>query len=410
MPSDVERQRGPYRTVLANREYTAIVVSQGLSSVGDQVARIAIAILAFERTGSTLVAAATYAVSYLTWLVGGPFLASLADRYPRRSVMIISDLGRAALIAVLVLDGLPLPVVFAVLVLAGLLAPPFDSARGATLPDILPGEQYVTGSLIINIVLQVSQVIGFALGGALVASQGVRGALVLDVLTYLVSAAALVLFVRRRPAAATEPSKGVVADTLAGIALVRRDPRMRRLLTYALLAMAIVIAPEGVAIGVSEDLGGGATAAGLLTASVPAGFLLGGVFLLRATPERRERLLPALCVISALPLLVTPFVDQLWLVLVLWLLSGSGSSLQIVASAAYVQAAPAAFRSRAYGVAVTALMGVQGSVLLLGGLLADSIGAAEAVAVLALGGLLILPLLARPASGKRPQAQGMTRT
>ncbi len=409
-PAEIARARGQYRAVLGNREFSAILVSQGLSTTGDQVARIAIALLAFERTGSALVAAATYAVGYLSWLIGGPFLSSLADRFPRRTVMVLSDVGRALAISVLIIDDIPLPVVFAVLVLAGLLAPPFDSARSATLPDLLPGDLYVTGSVLLNLMYQGAQFAGFALGGALVAGLGTQTAIALDVVTYVVSALALVIFLKPRPPAATEASSGVWQDTRAGLQVVRSNPRMRRLLVYAMLAMAIVIAPEGVAVAVASSVGGGETAAGLLTASVPLGFLVGGFLLLRVPPERREALLPALCVISAVPLLLTPLVGQVWLVVGLWVLSGTGSSLQIIAAAAYVQAAPAAFRSRAYGIAATCLMGIQGLTLLLAGVIADAIGSREAVALLSLAGLLALPFVAGWTGLSLSGAQGKSQT
>lgn len=409
-PAELAPVRGQYRAVLANREFSAILVSQSLSMLGDQVARIAIAILAFERTGSAFVAAATYAVSYLAWLIGGPFSSSLADRFPRRTVMVVSDLGRAALISVLLIDSIPLPVVFGVLVLAGLLAPPFDSARGAMLPDLLPGDQYVHGSLVINLMYQGAQVAGFALGGALVATLGTRTAIAVDVASYLISALALVAFVKARPAAATEPSRGVLRDTRAGLQVVRDNPRMRRLLVYALLAMAIVIAPEGVAVAVADRVGGGDAAAGLLTASVPLGFLIGGFALLRVPAAKRESLLPWLCLLSAVPLLLTPLVTQLGLLIGLWVLSGTGSALQIVAAAAYVQAAPAAYRSRAYGIAVTCLMGIQGLTLLVAGVLADYVGSRQAVALIALVGLLLLPFVAGWSGLSLSTAQGMRQT
>ncbi len=104
-----------------------------LSTVGDQIARIAVALLVLERSGSAFAASATYACSYLTWLVGGPFLSSIADRYPRRRVMVVCDLLRMALIACLAVPGTPLWAVFCVLVLVGLLAPPFDAARSSLL-------------------------------------------------------------------------------------------------------------------------------------------------------------------------------------------------------------------------------------------------------------------------------------
>jgi MFS family permease len=113
-----------YRDVLADREYRAVFASDGLSVVGDQVTRLAVALVVFERTGSSLLAAATYACSYLSWLVGGPVLSSLADLVPRRGLMVACDLARAALVLLLLVPSLPLWCAFVLLVLLGLLAPP----------------------------------------------------------------------------------------------------------------------------------------------------------------------------------------------------------------------------------------------------------------------------------------------
>ncbi|MCW2667627.1 MAG: hypothetical protein JWN57_2589, partial [Frankiales bacterium] len=191
----------PYRAVLAVPEFRALFLSQVLSIVGDQVTRIAVALLVYDRSGSSFAAAATYACSYLTWLIGGPVLSALSDRHPRRTVMVVCDLARAALVAVLLVPDLPLPAVFAVLVAVGLLAPPFDSARSATFPDVLPGDAYVVGSGMVNSAIQLGQVAGFLLGGALVAGIGTRGALLVDLSTFLLSALVVRLAVTARPAA-----------------------------------------------------------------------------------------------------------------------------------------------------------------------------------------------------------------
>ena len=131
--------RVTYRAVLRVREFRALLVADGLSTLGDQVARIAVALLVLERSGSAFAASATYACSYLTWLVGGPLLSALPDRYPRRRLMIFCDLARMALVACLAIPGISLWLVFAVLTVVGLLAPPAEAARSALLADILEG-------------------------------------------------------------------------------------------------------------------------------------------------------------------------------------------------------------------------------------------------------------------------------
>jgi len=390
-----------YRQVLAVREFRAIAVSQGLSILGDQVARIAVALLVYARSHSALATAATYACSYLPGLLGGPLLSALADRYRRRTIMAVCDVARTILVLLLVLPHVPLLAVFLVLVLVELMAPPFNAARAGTLPDVLPGEQYVVGNAVLNVVFQGAQVLGFVAGGLLVATVSTRGALAVDAATFAVSTLTVLLGVHARPAAQDAASRGsLLADTAAGVRAVRSEPLLVRLLVLAVLGVAAGIAPEGLAVPVASALHHGEIAAGVLTACVPAGFLLGSIAVLRVPAERRVRLLPRLVALSCVPLLLTPLVHSLPVVVLLWLLAGTGTAVQLIASAAYVQACPAEIRSRAYGLAGTVLVGVQGLALLVSGALSEALGAAGAVAGLALVVLLLLPLAVR---GTRPR-------
>lgn len=397
-----------YRQVLAVPEFRALFLADGLSILGDQVARLAVAFFVYERTGSPLAAAATYAISYLTWLVGGPLLSALPDRYPRREVMIVCDVARMLLVAALALPGLPLWAFFLVLAAVGLLAPPFDSARSALVADLLDGEQYVVGNALSNAVAQAGQVVGFVAGGALVASIGVRGALLADAASFAVSAAVLLLVVQRRPrpARSDESSTSLVAEAVAGARLVAGSPRLRRLLAWGALSFTAVVAPEGLAVAVSEQRGGGALAAGVLTAAVPAGFLLGSVVLLRVPTERREPLFPALMVLACVPLLLTPLANSLVLIALLWALAGCGNAMQLIANSAYVQAVPPELRGRAFGVAGTVLMAVQGFALLALGAVAEVTDPRLAVAVGAAACLVLVPWLLRPTTKARHSAQG----
>jgi hypothetical protein len=380
-----------YREVLADREYRALLLADGLSVVGDQVTRIAVALLVLERTGSALAASATYAASYLTWLAGGPVLSSLADRLPRRRVLLACDLARAVLVVALAVQGLPLPVLFLLLALVGLLAPPFDAARSALLADVLEGERYVVGSALSSGVANVGLLAGFLLGGALVHLLGTSGALLVDAGTYLLSALLVRAAVRARAVPATsEPPMRLRAELTAGAALVARTPALRGLLGWAVLSAAVVAPAEGLAVVLARDAGGEALAGGVLTASVPAGYLVGVWAVLRLPPDRRRSLFPALVALSAGCLALTPAVGGLPLLVALWTLAGTGTALHLVANAAFVQAVPAHLRGRAFGVAGTALTAAQGAVLLAVGGLAEVTGAAAAVSAASCVGLLLL--------------------
>ena len=378
-------ERETYLSVLRNREFAALLASQTLSIAGDHLARIAVAILVYDRTGSAFSASATYALSYLTYLLGGPWLSALSDRLPRVSVMVVCDVLRAPIVLGLCLTDIPLWLVFLLLGLVGALAPPFDSARSAIQPDLLSGDAYVRGNAMMQLVFQGAQVLGFAVGGALVASLGVRPTLALDAASFLVSAGLLLALLRPRSAAQQpEDRASVFSDTSAGVRLLRQQPTMRRLLLYALLGSAAVIAPEGLAVPVAAALGGGAREAGLLTASIPLGFLVGSVLVLRVEPDRRPPLLPSLALLGCVPLLATPLTQSLALTCLLWVIAGAGGAVNLIASSAYIQACPREFRSRAYGLAITALYAVQGGILLVAGWLAGPLGARESVALVAL--------------------------
>lgn len=397
-PSTVPRVR--YRDVLAVGEFRALLASNGLSGIGDQIARIAVALLVLERSGSAFAASATYACSYLSWLVGGPLLSGLSDRYPRRRLMIVSDLARMVLVAALAVPGVPLWVVFVVLLLVGLLAPPAEAASSALLADVLHGEQYVVGNALCNAVAQAAQVAGFVLGGALVGLVGVGGALLVDAGTFAASAVLLGVLVREHLVEHVPgPPQSRRQEAVAGARLVWGSPRLRMLLSWGLLTAASVIAAEGLAVAIAEQQGGGPLAAGILTASVPVGFLLGSFALLRLPTARREALFPGMVALSCLPLMVTPLVDSIPLIVALWVVAGVGNALQLVANAAFVQEVPAHLRGRAFGVAATLLMVLQGVVLLAAGALAEITEPRVPIAVLALLALLVVPLLSGSAQG-----------
>ena len=389
-----------YRQVLAVREFRALLISDGMSTLGDQVARIAVALLVLERSGSPFAASATYACSYLTWLVGGPLLSALPDRYPRRRIMVLCDVARMVLVAALAVPGLSLWVIFAVLIVVGLLSPPAEAARSALLADVLDGEPYVVANALSNAVGQAGQVGGFVAGGALVALLGVEVALLLDAATFAFSALLLLAFVRERSLEVTSAPGGALQEAAAGLRLVMGSRRLRVLLSWGLLSAASVIAAEGLAVAIAYERGGGPLAAGILTASVPAGFLVGSWALLRLPTHRRERLFPYLIVLSCVPLLATPFVDSLPVLVALWVLAGCGNCLQIVANSAYVQAVPPHLRGRAFGVAGTLLMVLQGVVLLSAGALAEVTEPRLPIAVVAVLCLLLVPVLPVKTQGR----------
>ena len=154
--------RPGYGEVLRDRSFQALSLANFVSLAGDQIARVALSVLVYDRTSSAALTGLTYALSYLPSVVGGPLLAGLADRRPRRSVMIWCDLLRAVLVLLMAVPGVPLPLLLALLAVVTLCEAPFDAARGAMMPDVLPGERYAIGGAVGQVVLQAAMVAGFA--------------------------------------------------------------------------------------------------------------------------------------------------------------------------------------------------------------------------------------------------------
>jgi MFS family permease len=174
--------------VLGVPGFRALWLAELLSVAGDQLARVALAVLVFGRTGSASWSALTYALTFLPALLGGVLLGGLADRFPRRRVLVAADLARAGLVAVMAVPGLPLWVLCALLVATVLLAAPHTAAQGALLPQLLPGELYERGLAVRQITAQSAQLVGFAAGGVLVGALDPAVALLADALTFALSA------------------------------------------------------------------------------------------------------------------------------------------------------------------------------------------------------------------------------
>src|SRR3954451_13148472 len=122
-------------------EFRALWLAEALSVFGDQVARVALALLVFGRTGSAALTALTYALTFVPMMLG-VLLVGLADRYPRRSVLVGADVLRAALAAAMAVPGLPLWLLWCLVGVLALAGSPFKAAQLALLPDVLGHELY----------------------------------------------------------------------------------------------------------------------------------------------------------------------------------------------------------------------------------------------------------------------------
>lgn len=337
-----------FRDAFAVGEFRALWLAYLASVAGDQLALVAVTVLVYDRTRSPLLTALAYSAGFLPWAVGGVTLSRLADRYPRRTVMVACDSARLVIVAVMAIPGVPLPLAVLLLALVTLLESPFRASRSAMLPDILTGDRYVMGTAVMTITNRTGRTLGLAGGGIAVAFLGAHTALAVDAGTFAFSAVVLRLGVQRRPVHRKERN-GEQGDSV--VTRVFRDPRLRTLMLLGWLVPFYAV-PEGVAAPYAHLLHGGSAATGLILAAGPAGGIVGSVTFSRLVqPDRRERYMGPLAIAACAMLALCLFRPPLVASLVVFAASTVCSCYQLAANSAFVKAVPPSWRGQAFGLA-----------------------------------------------------------
>ncbi len=215
-----------------NRNFRRLWYGQVVSQLGDWLDSIALFTLLLNLTGSGQALGLLLLAEFLPAALIGPLAGVLIDRVPRKLVLIASDLGRAALVLLLLLVDGPerLWLLYTAIIAKVALAAFFEPARAAILPSLCAREELAAANAISGATWSAMLALGAALGGVVAGTLGVRAAFILDALSFLLSAA-LIATVRT---SATAPSmrdgaspvgqgmlRRVFADLGEGLAYVR---------------------------------------------------------------------------------------------------------------------------------------------------------------------------------------------
>ena len=373
--------RAAFRDVFAVREFRAVWFSEILSVAGDRLALVALTLLVYDRTRSPLLTALAYASGYLPWIIGGLFLAGLADRYPRRAVMVTCDLARAVLVTAMVIPGVPIAGLVALLFATTVFAPPFDSCRAALTPAILPGDLYPLGASVTQATFLAAQVAGVAVAGVAVEVIGVRPALAIDAATFVLSALLIGLGTSVRPAAAPPQAASPWARTRDGVRQVFGEPALRTVVLFGWLAIFYTV-PEGIAAPYAAGLGGGPAATGLVLASTAFATMIGTPLFTRfVRPRARAALMGPLAVLTCAALVLTALRPDLAVSLVIFSLSALFGIYQIAANTEFVARVPDDRRAGAFGIASMGIVVGQGAGFIAAGAAASVLGPAVVIAL-----------------------------
>jgi MFS family permease len=397
----VDTTAGRYVDALRVREFRAVFAAYVISMLGDVVAMVALVVLVYQRTGSALLAALVFTCAFVPFLLGGTLLSGLVDRIEPRRLLVGADLISACLVGTMALPGMPTGALLGLLLVTNLLPALSTGVRSALLPEMMPGELYIPARSLLRIVAQGSQVIGNGVAGLALLLVSARWALVLDALTFLVSASLLRLGMHRRRLAASAVSRvaGLGRDSWQGVRAVLGHPAIRRVLLLTWLIATFSVAPEALGVAYVHDIGGSASAVGWWLAMLPAGVIIGELAAVRVLPARiRRRTVRPLAAWCFVPLLLLGiFQPPLAIALPLLVLSGLGSAYTLGLDLISLQVTPEPLRARMFTIATAGLMTLQGLGFAAAGALGQLVSPSTAIVIAACCGLAVVGLLKLPA-------------
>lgn len=251
-----------------------LFLSNLVSLVGSKIHRIALLFVAYQETQNAVWISLILGAQFLASAVLGPLLGPLADRYDRRTLMIVSNLVRALLVACIPLfaiGSMPLLMVIAFLLAA------FESvhyaASNSVIPEMVPESVLDGANGLMVFVNRFADVAFVALAGVLVANVGPVPAFWIDAASYLIAAGLLLLL---PPLPGKAGKGGYFAAVAAGIRPLWQNPILRR--TIGTLALAAAFGSVESALGIVYAVGAlkiGVQGFGVLEALMAGGAILG---------------------------------------------------------------------------------------------------------------------------------------
>ena len=316
--------------VLANRTYRHLFFAQVIALLGTGLATVALGLLAFDLAGANAgaVLGTALAIKMLAYIGVAPVASALAERLPRRAVLVALDLVRAAVALVLPFVTQIWEIYVLIFVLQSASAA-FTPTFQATIPDVLPEERAYTKALSLSrLAYDLESLVSPMLAALLLTVVSYHSLFGGTVLGFLASAALVVSAVL--PRAKMPPKRSIYERTTRGIRIYLATPRLRGLLALNLaIASGSAMVIVNTVVLVQAGFGMTQTATAIALACFGAGSMLIALALpkvLDRVPERRVMLMGAGVIAIGL-LLGAALATRYAVLLPLWFVLGLGYSL-----------------------------------------------------------------------------------
>ena len=298
--------------IRGNANFRSLWSGQIVSLLGDWFNLIASASLVAELTESGLAVGGLFVVRMLAPFMVSPMAGVAADRYSRKRLLILADLGRAITVLgfLLVRDAQHVWLLFALTAVQLAISGFFFPARNAILPDIVSQGQLGTANALSSATWSVMLALGAALGGVVAGGWGIYPAFVIDAFSFLFSALLIArINYTSHPATMAVSPGGTLGVALRqyteGLQYVRQHSDI---LVIALHKAAFALAASGplqvIQVVLAEQVfvigEGGGTGLGLMYAVAGVGTGLGPIIARRFTGDRDRSLRVAIALSYAI--------------------------------------------------------------------------------------------------------------
>ncbi len=393
----LRNRRDAARDALAEPNLRRLNLAYLCSQLGGWAYFVAISVYAFDHGGARAVGLMT--VLRLTpALLAAPFAGALADRFPRRPVMIVADLGRAAAqtaAAILVISAAPPLTVYLAIAGSGLAGCAFEPAKAALLPALAQTPQQLTAANALGATIEsIGITVGPALGGLLLGISSVQVVLLTFAAASVVSAA-LVSRIDGEPGRNREQRErgGVLRRSLAGFETIARDHALRTVVgVFAVQMLAFGLLNVFVVDIALQELRIGASGTGWLLTAAGVGGIAGGVATVSLAGQRLAASLGlGMALIAGGYFLLAAFASVPVALAAILLTNLGGCYVDVATFTLLQRAVDESVLARAFSVIGTIIVGA----LLLGGVIAPLLIAATGLSrALALSGATVLGCIA----------------
>jgi MFS family permease len=190
------------------RTYYALLITETVSQIGSLVSTVCVALAVFRDTGQATPLALVTFFQTLPVLVIGGFAGALADRFDRRAIMLAANIGFTAASALLLVafasGAFQLWMLYAVSFLSAIFAAFQRPAARASVTMLVPAAHRDRANALGQLTGPVTGIVAPTAGGLLYAVVGVTGAILVDIATFLVAIAVLLVVRIPRPPSSAE--------------------------------------------------------------------------------------------------------------------------------------------------------------------------------------------------------------